>query len=804
MRKYCFLLPLLFFASSLFAQSLGTLTVEKIMRDPKWMGTSPSGTFWSQDGSILYFLWNPEKAVSDSLYYITPADKTPRKATVAQKQALNTQSNYIYTNDRTASLVAKDGDIFYTDLKTNKTKRITQTVETESNPLFSFNETKVVYTRNQNLFAWDIASGETIQLTNVKTGDASTAAPPRSGSTPAASGNPQEQWLKNDQLQYFQVLKERKEKREAGEAYTRSLPKEKELRSISLDDKNLQGLSISPDGRYVNYRLARQASSAKTTIVPSYVTETGFTTDIPSRSKVGAPQGSSDFYVYDRVKDTIMQIKADSLPGIQDLPDYVKDYPKQLEEKKKKPANRPVQVSAITWSPKGGRAVLDIRSLDNKDRWLMLFDTASGKLQPLDRQRDEAWIGGPGTTPFGGGATGWIDDQTFWYRSETTGYSHLYTINTASGEKKALTSGNYEVQQAQLSRDKKYFYLSTNEVHPGEQHFYRLALADGKKEKLTSMTGSSQVTLSPDEKQMAILHSYSNKPWELFLQENPAPGKVARPAVQITNKAQSDEFRSYAWKDPEVITFTAADGAQVYARLYKPANPHPNKPAVLFVHGAGYLQNAHKWWSSYFREYMFNNMLADNGYYVMDIDYRGSAGYGRDWRTGIYRHMGGKDLSDHVDAVNYLVKTYGVNPAHVGLYGGSYGGFITLMGMFTEPNVFAAGAALRPVTDWANYNHGYTSNILNEPYNDSIAYRKSSPYYFAEGLKGNLLICHGMVDVNVHYQDAVKLAQRLIELGKDNWELASYPMEDHGFVEPSSWTDEYKRIFKLFETVLKK
>jgi dipeptidyl aminopeptidase/acylaminoacyl peptidase len=166
--------------------------------------------------------------------------------------------------------------------------------------------------------------------------------------------------------------------------------------------------------------------------------------------------------------------------------------------------------------------------------------------------------------------------------------------------------------------------------------------------------------------------------------------------------------------------------------------------------------------------------------------------------------MGGKDLSDHVDGVNYLVKNYGVNPKNVGLYGGSYGGFITLMGLFTQPDVFAAGGALRSVTDWANYNHGYTSNILNEPFTDSIAYKRSSPLYFAEGLKGHLLMCHGMVDVNVHFQDIIKLSQRLIELGKDNWELAVYPMEDHAFVEASSWTDEYKRVFKLFERVLKK
>jgi dipeptidyl aminopeptidase/acylaminoacyl peptidase len=165
--------------------------------------------------------------------------------------------------------------------------------------------------------------------------------------------------------------------------------------------------------------------------------------------------------------------------------------------------------------------------------------------------------------------------------------------------------------------------------------------------------------------------------------------------------------------------------------------------------------------------------------------------------------MGGKDLDDVVDGAKFLVDSHKVNAKRIGVYGGSYGGFITLMAMFTSPDTFAAGAALRPVTDWAHYNHGYTSNILNEPQSDIAAYRKSSPIYFAEGLKGALLICHGMVDVNVHFQDSVRLAQRLIELRKENWELAVYPVEDHGFVEETSWADEYKRILKLFEEHLK-
>ena len=197
-------------------------------------------------------------------------------------------------------------------------------------------------------------------------------------------------------------------------------------------------------------------------------------------------------------------------------------------------------------------------------------------------------------------------------------------------------------------------------------------------------------------------------------------------------------------------------------------------------------------------------MLADEGFTVLDIDYRGSAGYGRDWRTAIYRFMGGKDLTDQVDGAHFLTQKYGVDPQRIGIYGGSYGGFITLMAMFTTPGVFKAGAGLRSVTDWAHYNHPYTSNILNLPYTDSIAYYRSSPIYHAEGLQGHLLMLHGMVDSNVHFQDIVRLSQRLIELNKDNWELAVFPKENHGFIEASSWTNEYKRIHKLFLTDLLK
>ncbi|HEX5024248.1 MAG TPA: prolyl oligopeptidase family serine peptidase [Agriterribacter sp.] len=787
MKKIGFSILVLFISICCFSQlPLAPLTVEKIMRDPKWIGTSPSNPLWGVDGKTLYFNWNPDKAMADSIYYITTNGKTPRKLTVNERAAIIYARDVTYNANASLYVYVKEDDIFLGESKTQKSKRITQTSGIESQPGFSFNDQKVVYQLNQNLYAWDIATGETIQLTGLQN-----ELPP-SANEEEKKGNQQEEWLKSEQLQWIEVLRERKEKKDAEKAYQESIPR-KYLKKKYIGNKMVRNLQISADGRFIAYVLAKPVNKNKNTVIPNYVTLSGFTEDTSARTKVGAALDSNELFVFDRELDTVLTIKMDSLPGIRDLPDYVKDYPK----KKHDSSARAVSIPGISWSPQYSYAVVDIRANDNKDRWLMKLDPGTGRLTLIDRQRDEAWVGGPAIDIKN---TGWLNAHTFWFQSEVTGYSHLYTVDISNGKKTALTAGKYEVQSTVLAGDKKYFYITTNEVHPGEQQCYRLPVTGGKAERITKLTGANQVTLSPDGKQIAILYSASNTPWELYVQEN-KPGTKAR---QVTFKAQTDTFKSYPWRVPELITIPARDGKSVYARLYRPDHPHPAKPAVIFVHGAGYLQNAHKWWSSYFREYMFHNLLADNGYYVLDMDYRGSAGYGRNWRTGIYRHMGGKDLTDNIDGAKYLVDKYGVDPKRIGIYGGSYGGFITLMALFTSPGTFAAGAALRPVTDWAHYNHGYTSNILNTPAEDSIAYRQSSPIYFAEGLADHLLICHGVIDVNVHFQDVVRLNQRLIELGKNNWQVAMYPLEDHAFVEPSSWTDEYKRIFKLFEEVLKR
>ncbi|HEX7721549.1 MAG TPA: prolyl oligopeptidase family serine peptidase, partial [Pyrinomonadaceae bacterium] len=546
----------------------------------------------------------------------------------------------------------------------------------------------------------------------------------------------------------------------------------------------------------------------------NFVTESGYTEDIPGRTKVGDAQNRTRLVIINAetgetknvdhgqrmaappAQRTEMNASQTGEVSTGSGSDRVTSQQKTTAAQTR---DRDVQLAQLQWSEDGKNAVLMARAADNKDRWVMLLDPATGKTKVLATVHDDAWVDGPGA-----GTLGWLPDNTHvYFESERDGFAHLYSVSITGGEPAQLTSGSFEVSDVRLSADKTKFYFTSSEGGPFERHYYSMSASGGARTRITGLSGNNQVDISPDETMIADVRSFSNKPPELYLLPNKSltPREVSETKPVTTSPVP--EFFTYNWVDPPIASFKARDGATVFGRIYTPQNWKAGGPAVIFVHGAGYLQNVHKWWSQYYREYMFHHLLMERGFVVFDIDYRGSAGYGRDWRTGIYRHMGGKDLTDHVDAVNYLVKEHGVDPKRIGIYGGSYGGFITLMAMFNEPDVFAAGAALRPVTDWAHYNNGYTGSILNLPQSDTEAYKQSSPIYFANGLKGALLICHGMVDTNVNFQDTVRLVEKLIELRKTNWEVAPYPVEDHGFEREESWADEYKRILKLFVDNLK-
>jgi dipeptidyl aminopeptidase/acylaminoacyl peptidase len=732
------------------------LSVASVMRGELLTGRSPNELRWSEDGRWLYFRWrDPEsRDTTTHVYRVAAGRTTPQRLadSVAYRTAPAMSGDW--SADRRRRAFERNGDVFVAAVG-GRERRITDTPARERAAQLSGDGRTVFFLSGSNLYATPVEGGPLRQLTDVR----AEAAP----TDKDAEG--QRKYMEEQQTELFGVIRDRvaeKEHREALDSVRTA------VRPLYIGkNATVTGVDVAPSGRFALLAVNDRVEE-KQTLVPNFVTESGYTEPLNVRSKVGDVQAGQRLALVDLGAGTATWLQAE-------------------------PKDRKVTLMSQGWAPREDRAVVVAIPFDYKDRWIYTVGT-DGKLTQVDHLRDDAWVGGPGLF-----TAGWLPDGRVYFVSERTGYAHLYTVPGTGGAATPVTSGKWEVTDVQLSPDGRTFWLTTGETHPGERNLYAVSANGGARTRITALDGWNESVVSPDGRWVAVLHSRADRPADLFLMPNRAGARAER-----VTESTTAEFRGGPWIRPEVVTFPARDGEPVYARIYRPRElgAQPNGAAVLFVHGAGYLQNAHRGWSTYFREYMFHHVLASKGYTVLDVDYRGSAGYGAAWRTGIYRHMGGKDLTDHVDAVRWLVANEAVDPARVGIYGGSYGGFITLMAMFTEPDVFRSGAALRSVTDWAHYNHWYTSRILNQPQDDPEAYRRSSPIYFAEGLKGDLLIAHGMVDVNVHFQDVVRLSQRLIELGKTNWEMAVYPVEDHAFVRADSWTDEYRRILELFERTL--
>lgn len=771
MKKIIYLL--LLFSGGLQAQEL---KLEDIMKGHEFVGNLPSNHFWSWDSKRIYFDWNPENNPGNSLYYWEKGMKAPEK--VAHNELQASYLNDLRQQGRKMRFYTKNGALFAFDTQKMTHRKLIHTQNPIHGLQLTQNPAVIYFTQDNNIFQYNVLTNALLQVTNFKF-----------GSKGGQGGS--NTFLEDQQQELFQYIRD-KNKRNVWNKEQQQKNAEKFPKAFHYGKYNLENIRISTDEQYVVFRLSSYPEGLETTY-QNFITPSGYLEESKAREKVSVDAISEHkLAIYSMAADSVYFVSFSNLSDIRRNPSYLSLYPNYQEFRQ---SDRPVIMHEVHFNEKGTQAICDVRSLDNKDRWIVSLDLKNGKIYELEHQHDAAWIGGPGISDYGSGTLGFLkDNETIYFQSEESGFSHLYFLNVLTKKKQQVTSGNWEVREVALSLTKDYFYITANKNHPGNREFYRLKIADRSLEPILAEEGAVDVQLSPDEKSLAVLYSSKTRPWELYFAEN----KANATKMQVTHST-TPAFDSQNWLAPEVIAFEASDKTNVHARIYIPETQKKNGAAVIFVHGAGYLQNAHNHWSTYFREFMFHNLLVQKGFTVLDIDYRASDGYGRDFRTGIYRHMGGLDLSDQLDGKKLLVEKYGIDPKRVGMYGGSYGGFITLMALLNHPGEFKCGAALRSVTDWAHYNQGYTSNILNYPETDPEAYRKSSPIYYADKLQDHLLMLHGMVDDNVHFQDIVRLSERFIELGKDNWELAIYPVEAHGFKESYSWLDEYKRILKLFE-----
>ncbi|CDG85336.1 S9 family peptidase [Janthinobacterium agaricidamnosum] len=760
------------------------ITLDQAMAQPDWIGTPVESAWWGWNGQVFYQQKRSASPLRDIYQVAHGGAKVVGDAQLSKLDG----PDVIYNQARTRGILLRNGDLFERDLKSGALTQITRSNNKVSDAQYSADGDAVQFRSGSDWFSWNRAErlvSPVALLVLKKDPDAV----------------PDDDSQRDLQLRLISTLARQKDERDIRRERSRQerrLDPTRAPEPLYLGDKvTLEGSSLSPDGRWLLVVTQDKAGDkGKIGKLARYVTESGYPEGEDERTRVARnmplPQSLK---LVDLQTGKISELSYDVLPGI------ATDPLAALRAAQKLPAlkgNRGVRIDAdrdgISWSANGVQVALQIHAIDNKDMWFVGIDLPKASLTPLHRISDEAWVNRRYTD------FGWLpDNQTLWYLSEESGYSHLY-LRDAAGQTRALTAGSWETSAVQWSADGKTAYFMCNREAPGTYEVCAVPASGGTVRELTSLKGVEDFSVSPDGGKLLLRYSAS------YLPAQAATVDIKGGKAAILTDTRTPAFKARNWIMPQLVQIPSTHGAApIWAKLYRPAQLQEGKkyPIVMFAHGAGYLQNVTQRYPVYFREQMFHNLLVEQGYLVLDVDYRASQGYGRAWRTAIYRQMGHPELEDYLDGVQWLAAQHQGDSKNVGIYGGSYGGFMSLMALMRAPDVFKSGAALRPVTDWTTYNHGYTANILNTPDLDPEAYRVSSPIEYADKLKGNLLIAHGMIDDNVFYQDSVRLAQRLIELKKDHWELASYPLERHGFVQPESWYDEFRRIDQLFERTLK-
>ncbi|PCI07013.1 S9 family peptidase [bacterium] len=825
----------LFIASPVaLAQPQTQPTLKQITAEPDWIARSPTNPRWLVDGSAIKFSQRRQGLVGrdfsdDYLIFLSTPDIFIPVPITPENPGPYFLNRGDWNNNHTLRLLNNAGDIFLFNASTSATTQLTKTTARESSAMFLADKrslfVRFAYWRDSNWFIRNLDSGWENQAADIRYQDA-----PKD----EAEGD-ELNYLEQQQRDLFQIITLEDQREEMREDDTKAWRDTNPTAVpgpfyLGKDNRSI-GAWLSPSGNHILVATApKKRPSDPTDTMPDYITDDGYVSIHTVRSKVGHhTQTPVQLTLLDLKAERIIELPFTNLPTINDDPlawlkeanaddpeeagdanesktdesdtDESTDEPKE-EPKEETTKPRPVSHMGTRWNDAGTIAAVMLKSHDNKDRWIVLVDTTleEPELTTAHHLRDDAWIN------WAFNDFGFIPaTNTLWYLSEETNFSHLYT-RTHQGTIKQLTAGDFEVTSPTFTHDASFVYLRTNQNHPGIKELQQLNLTTGELKAITKLAGTVEsFKISPDESQAIITYSNINSPPELFLIDlEPNPLLQTQPK-QLTQTV-TREFKNTPLQTPQIIAIPSTHTDQpIYTRLYLPdsAKFEGPRPLVLFSHGAGYLQHANYQWSYYKREHMYHTILTNLGFIVIAPDFRASSGYGRDWRTAIYRKMGYPELEDFKDAINYAVENHNADPNNVGIYGGSYGGFMTLMAMFLEPETYKAGAALRSVTDWAHYNHGYTSNILNTPDIDPEAYKISSPINHAEGLQGHLLMLHGLQDNNVVAQDIIRLTQRLIELEKQNWELALAPIEPHGYHEPSSWLDQMRRIHKLFITELK-
>ena len=471
-------------------------------------------------------------------------------------------------------------------------------------------------------------------------------------------------------------------------------------------------------------------------------------------------------------------------------------------------SNPDFYLARVSWFPDSSAIAVQREARDQKSLTLLRADPVSGATTELLKEQSETWVElNDNLTLLG------QSHQLIW-ASSRSGLQHLYLYDWDGKLIRPLTQGEWQVTgdndtQGMRAVDEKrgLVYFTANKESPLERHLYSVSLTDPSVpiERITVDSGWHAVAMSGDARMFLDTFSTPDQPPSLTLRS--ATG--ASLADLVPNKVTRGHPYAPYMSDhlpTELGTLTAKDGQTLYYQIIKPRDLEPGHryPVIVDVYGGPGNQLVRKAWGAYPRgnQGFFRQYLAQNGYVVFTLDNRGSGSRGVRFETALFHHLGSVEIQDQVTGVDFLKTLPYVDPARIGVFGWSYGGYMALMCMLQAPDVFAAGVSGAPVTDWRLYDTHYTERFMGTPQSDADGYTRSSVLNYAANLRGPLLIMHGMADDNVLFTHSTTLFKKLQDLNEP-FEIMTYPGGKHGLLRHADMgRHAYMTVKRFFDRTL--
>lgn len=426
-------------------------------------------------------------------------------------------------------------------------------------------------------------------------------------------------------------------------------------------------------------------------------------------------------------------------------------------------------IPRVYWTPDSSKLAIERMNRVQNQMDLMLADIGTGAARSILKEADPFWINTTDLFRF-------LSNGQFVWGSERDGFKHLYLYDLEGKQRKRLTEGPWEVESiVGLNEARQTVYYVSTEGSPLERQLYSIKLNGKDRTRISQGAGTHSISMSPSSEYYLDTFSSLSEP-SLKTLHNSAGAQLS-----VYREANHKLTEEYELLPTEIVNFKTADGTSLYARLIKPANFRAGEkyPAVVMIYGGPGAQSVHNAWAGA----TWDQVLAARGFVIWQVDNRGSTGRGHAFETPIYHRMGKAELADQLEGIQHLISLGFVDPKRIGMYGWSYGGYMTLYSLLNAPEVFRAGIAGAPVTNWRNYDTIYTERYLGLPEGNPGGYQASSPIEYAGKLQAKLLMVHNIEDDNVLFQNTMQMADAFEKAGK-LFDMVIYPQKSHGVGGP--------------------